>query len=96
MFGQFFTPNNFGQKQRKCGLHHRGATTIAIKDAAVIAAIYQMEIQPKDPSKRHFYVSLVKSLTQIVAGIALITGLFVAAGTLVIAAEVLGIVGEQV
>lgn len=55
-----------------------------------------MEIQPKDTSKGHFYVSLVKSALRIVAGCALIYGDIVTAGALLIAAEVLGIVEELV
>jgi hypothetical protein len=55
-----------------------------------------MEVQPKDTSKGHFYVSLVKSALRIVAGCALIFGFIVYAGVLLIAAEVLGIVEELV
>ena len=55
-----------------------------------------MEIQPKDTSKGHFYVSLVKSALRIVAGVALIWGFVVDAGIFLIAAEVLGIVEEIV
>lgn len=62
-------------------------------------------IQPKDTSKGHFYVSLVKSGVRIAAGAALMAAgsslmhfdLFVAvAGGLLIGAEVLGIVEELV
>jgi hypothetical protein len=52
--------------------------------------------QPKDPSKGHFYVSLVKSAVRILAGIALIGGHYMLAGSLIIAAEVLGVVEEVV
>jgi len=55
-----------------------------------------IEIQPRDPSKRHFYVSLVKSVLRIGAGISLIMVGFPEAGTLLIVAEVLGIVEELV
>lgn len=55
-----------------------------------------MEIQPKDTSRGHFYVSLVKSGLRIIAGYALINANFVLAGSLFIAAEVLGIVEEMV
>jgi hypothetical protein len=55
-----------------------------------------MNIQPKDSSKGHFYVSLAKSALRIVAGIALMQGSFTTAGMLFIAAEVLGIVEELV
>ena len=55
-----------------------------------------MEVQPKDTSKGHFYVSLVKSTLRIVAGLALTQGLFFEAGAFLIAAEILGIVEELV
>lgn len=56
-----------------------------------------MDIQPKDPSKGHFYVSMVKSGTRIAAGIALIWPQnIILAGVLLIAAELLGIVEELV
>lgn len=56
-----------------------------------------MEVQPKDPSKGHFYVSLVKSATRIAAGISLIwPQSIVLAGVFLIAAEILGIVEELV
>ena len=55
-----------------------------------------MEVQPKDTSRGHFYVSLVKSGLRIAAGAALcIYGLTVVGG-LFIAAEILGIVEELV
>ena len=46
-----------------------------------------------DP-KTHLYISLAKSAIRIAAGAALITGHFVWAGVLLIAAEVLGIAEE--
>jgi hypothetical protein len=55
-----------------------------------------LNIQPKDTSKGHFYVSLVKSALRVAAGIALIMGAFVVTGGLLIAAEILGIVEELV
>ena len=55
-----------------------------------------IEIQPKDTSKGHFYVSLAKSALRVVAGYALINSNFVLAGGLFIAAEVLGVVEELV
>jgi hypothetical protein len=56
-----------------------------------------MEIQPKDPSQGHFYVSLVKSATRIAAGIALIwPQSLILAGIFLIGAEILGIVEELV
>jgi hypothetical protein len=51
-------------------------------------------MEPKDTSKRHFYISLVKSLFRIAAGTALIFGSAIGAGTLLIFAEVLGIAEE--
>jgi hypothetical protein len=55
-----------------------------------------IEIQPKDTSKGHFYVSLVKSALRVVAGIALMIGHVWTAGVLLIAAEALGVVEELV
>lgn len=55
-----------------------------------------MKIQPKDPSRGHFYVSLAKSVLRIGAGLTLVQGLIVPAGILFIVAEVLGIVEELV
>lgn len=55
-----------------------------------------IEVQPKDPSKGHFYVSLVKSFLRILAGLGLIYSSFVVAGILFILAEVLGVVEELV
>jgi len=55
-----------------------------------------MNIQPKDTSRGHFYVSLVKSGFRIIAGISLIFGLFITAGILFILAELLGVVEELV
>ena len=55
-----------------------------------------IEIQPKDTSEGHFYVSLVKSGFRIGAGIALVRGELVTAGALFILAELLGIVEELV
>ena len=56
----------------------------------------EIDIQPKDPSIKHFYVSLVKSSVRILAGVALVMGHFVTAGILLILAELLGIVEEMV
>ncbi len=50
----------------------------------------------KDPGRGHFYVSLVKSVFRIGAGIALVFGNVTTAGVLLITAEVLGIVEEIV
>ena len=64
-----------------------------------------MEVQPKDTSKGHFYVSLAKSFIRIVAGVCLVlvdvepvtTISFIkTAGALLIAAELLGIIEELV
>ena len=56
-----------------------------------------LNIQPRDTSKGHFYVSLFKSATRIAAGISLIwPGSIFLAGVFLIAAEVLGIVEELV
>ena len=56
----------------------------------------EIEVQPKDPSRGHFYVSLVKSIIRIVAGGCLITGNLLMAGVCLIMAEILGIVEELV
>lgn len=53
-------------------------------------------IQPKETSKGHFYVSLVKSGLRIVAGSALILGSLFWAGCFLIGAELLGILEEIV
>ena len=55
-----------------------------------------MNIQPKDTSKGHFYISLIKSAFRIIAGISLIFGHFITAGFLFILAELLGVVEELV
>ncbi len=55
-----------------------------------------LNIQPKDTSKGHFYVSLVKSIIRIGAGGYLIQGNLLFAGFLLIFAELLGIVEELV
>jgi len=57
-----------------------------------------INIQPKDPSKGHFYVSLVKSALRIVAVVALLQGggVFFVAGFFLIGAELLGILEELV
>ena len=58
--------------------------------------LHRMNIQDKDTSKGHFYVSLVKSILRIIAAIYLITGNLFLAGVLFIVAESLGIVEEIV
>jgi hypothetical protein len=55
-----------------------------------------MNIQSKDTSKGHFYVSLAKSATRILAGVCLLHGNYVFAGIGFILAESLGIVEELV
>ena len=55
-----------------------------------------MEIQPKDTSRGHFYISLAKSGLRIIAGFALVQGLLLEAGAFLIAAEILGVVEELV
>ena len=55
-----------------------------------------INIQPKDTSRGHFLVSLLKSLVRIGAGSALVMGHVAWAGGLLIFAEVLGIVEELV
>jgi len=63
-----------------------------------------LQIQPKDTSRGHFYVSLIKSSLRIIAGGAIIAAGFaipgaawlVAGGVLLVCAEILGIVEELV
>jgi len=55
-----------------------------------------MEVQPRDTSRGHFYVSLAKSGLRILAGVFLINGDLVGAGALLILAEFLGIAEELV
>ena len=55
-----------------------------------------MQIAFKDPGRGHFYVSLVKSCLRIAAGVVLFYGSFTWAGSLLILAEVLGIIEEIV
>jgi hypothetical protein len=55
-----------------------------------------LNIQPKDTSRGHFYVSVCKSAVRIAAGAALIMGSFAVCGWLIILAEILGIVEEIV
>ena len=55
-----------------------------------------IEIQPRDTSRGHFYVSLAKSALRIVAGGNLVLGNLFWAGTFLILAEILGIVEELV
>lgn len=55
-----------------------------------------MNIQPKDTSNGHFFVSLAKSAIRILAGVSLIYGSLLICGSLLIVAEILGIVEEVV
>jgi hypothetical protein len=62
-----------------------------------------MQVQPKDPSKGHFYVSLAKSGLRIIAGSCIVAtgyaisdGWLIAGGVLLVGAEILGIVEELV
>jgi hypothetical protein len=55
-----------------------------------------MEVQPKDPSRDHFYVSMGKSVLRIIAGGNLLIGNLWLAGIFLILAEILGIVEELV
>ena len=48
----------------------------------------------RDPGRRHFYISMVKSGVRIGAGAALVLGFFVNAGLLLIIAEILGVAEE--
>jgi hypothetical protein len=58
--------------------------------------LLKTEIQPKDTSRGHFYVSLVKSVLRIGAGAAFILGHINIGGFLLILAEFLGILEEIV
>jgi hypothetical protein len=55
-----------------------------------------MEIQPKDPSKKHFLASLAKSLVRISACGSLFYGDLQTAAILLVVAELLGIAEELV
>lgn len=62
-----------------------------------------IDIQPRDTSRGHFYVSLAKSGLRIIAGGCIITAGYtigsswlVAGGVLLLGAEILGIVEELV
>lgn len=54
----------------------------------------EIKLEPKDVSKKHFYISLVKSGFRIIAGILLIKGDIVGAGLMLITAEILGVLEE--
>jgi hypothetical protein len=55
-----------------------------------------MEIQSKDTSRGHFYVSIVKSFIRIFAGICIINNNLLIGGIAIILAEILGIIEELV
>lgn len=58
---------------------------------------FDFDVNPKDPGRGHFYVSLFKSVTRIAAGISLIWAeSIMLAGIFLIAAEILGILEEIV
>lgn len=58
---------------------------------------FDFDVNPKDTSHGHFYVSLVKSATRIAAGISLIwPENIILAGVFLIAAEILGVIEEMV
>ena len=48
----------------------------------------------KDPSNRHFYMSIIKSVIRLAAGVSLMIGSIYTAGILLIAAEVFGVAEE--
>ena len=55
-----------------------------------------INIQPKDTSRGHFFVSLAKSMLRILAGVSFCYSFVYAGGMLLILAEGLGIVEELV
>ena len=52
-------------------------------------------VEPKDPSDKHFRISMVKSAVRIAGFIALCTGNLLTAGIILIGAELLGIWEEM-
>lgn len=56
----------------------------------------KVEVQPKDPSDGHFYVSIAKSGIRMFAAFQLMKGELFIAGGLLIIAEILGVVEELV
>jgi len=55
-----------------------------------------IEIQPRDPSRRHFYASMVKSIVRLGACAALYTGDYATAAIMLFTAEMIGIAEELV
>tara|TARA_B100000085_G_scaffold106992_1_gene97525 strand:+ start:201 stop:386 length:186 start_codon:yes stop_codon:yes gene_type:complete len=51
----------------------------------------KITVEPKDPSAKHFRISMIKSVVRIIAGVVLCTGNLLVAGLLLIGAEMLGI-----
>ena len=56
----------------------------------------KMNIQPKDTSRRHFWASMIKSITRLGACAALYTGDYATAAVMFFTAELLGIAEELV
>lgn len=56
----------------------------------------KMSIQPKDTSRRHFWASMIKSITRLGACAALYIGDYATAAIMFFTAELLGIVEEIV
>lgn len=56
----------------------------------------QMEIQPKDPSRAHFWASMIKSINRIAAFAVLYQGNYQLAAILLFTAEMIGIAEEIV
>lgn len=54
----------------------------------------EVNIQPRETSQGHFYVSLLKSAVRIVAGVAIMFGALMTGGGLIVLAECLGILEE--
>lgn len=72
-------------------------TLVSLEETSVLQTFIdgeKIDMEPVDPSKKHFYISLVKSAVRIVAGVFLVMGNFVLAGLFLIAAEGLGIIEE--
>jgi len=55
-----------------------------------------LKVNSKDPGRGHFWVSMIKSVLRIAAGIGLIFGSLTFCGIMLILAEALGILEELV
>ena len=55
-----------------------------------------IEIRPRDPSRRHFYASMIKSIVRLGACAALYTGDYATAAIMLFTAEMIGIAEELV